>query len=93
MLSKGRSAEIYLVLLVFFILASASKKFRQCSLRGKCECVISAIDKSNEGGREMSNQVGKAGLLILAQNLFFGLVWGSNYEMDMLRLKFTLRGK
>ena len=41
----------------------------------------------------MSNQVGKAGLLILAQNLFFGLVWGSNYEMDMLRLKFTLRGK
>ena len=47
----------------------------------------------NEGGREMSNQVGKAGLLILAQNLFFGLVWGSNYEMDMLRLKFTLRGK
>ena len=91
MLSKGRSAEIYLVLLVFFILASASKKFRQCSLRGKR--VISVIDKSNEGGREMSNQVGKAGLLILAQNLFFGLVWGSNYEMDMLRLKFTLRGK
>lgn len=41
----------------------------------------------------MSNQVGKAGLLILAQNLFFGLVWGSNYEMDMLRLKFILRGK
>lgn len=41
----------------------------------------------------MSNQVGKAGLLILAQNWFFGLVWGSNYEMDMLRLKFTLRGK
>ena len=34
LLSKGRSAEIYLVLLVFFILASASKKFRQCSLRG-----------------------------------------------------------
>ena len=28
----------------------------------------------------MSNQVGKAGLLILAQNLFFGLVWGSNYD-------------